>query len=134
MNRRLNRLRHQTATALAATLLTLGLCLSSGCGRESEQPAVLTSEQITGSVPDVFKGAPADIGQLAADVVDALGKQDYTTAWAKLQELNVRPELTPDQKAFVAESIASVGAEVNKAEESGSEAAQQALEFYRANK
>lgn len=114
---------------LAAAAATL-----SACEREAKQPEALTSEQITGSVPEVFKGADAESRQLAADVVDAIGKQDYATAWAKLQDLNARPNLTDAQKEFVASSIASVGAEVNKAEESGDEAAQEALQFHRANK
>jgi len=119
-------LRTLCLAALAATL--------PACEREAKQPGALTNEQITGSVPEVFKGADPETRQLAADVVDAIGKQDYPTAWAKLQELNGRPGLTDAQKEFVASSIASVGAEVNKAEETGNEEAQQALEFHRANK
>ncbi len=119
------------------TTILLGtavLLLAAGCTRESEQPVILTQEQITGNVPEVFKGAPPEVAQLAADVVESVGAKDSTTAWAKLQQLNARPDLTEEQKTFVAESISSLGAEVNKAEQAGDEAAQKALEFYRANK
>ncbi len=122
-------------SSLIVCCLAVSLFAVTGCGeRGAPQPKALTADQITGSVPEVFKGAPAEVAQLAADVVDAIGKQDFTTAWDKLQTLNASPGLSDAQKDFVASSIASVGAEVQKAEGSGDEAAQQALEFHRANK
>lgn len=117
------------AVALSAAALLL-----TGCDREAAQPKEITSSQIVGSAPEVFKGASQETQQLASDVVEAINKQDFATAWAKLQDLNVREGLTDAQKQFVAESISSVGAEMQKAESSGNEAAQKALEFHRANK
>lgn len=113
---------------------SLVVLLTTGCEREAKQPEAISTEQITGNVPEVFKGAPAEVRQLAADVVEAINQQDFATAWGKLQDLNAREGLTPGQKDFVAQSIASVGAEVQKAEETGNEEAQKALQFHRANK
>jgi hypothetical protein len=115
-----------------AALLILAIAVA-GCGR-SGPPPELSTEQISNNAPGVFDGAPAEVRQLASDVVDAIGGQDFTTAWTKLQELDSRPELTPAQREFVAQSMASVGAEVRNAEQAGNEAAQRVLEFHRANK
>lgn len=117
--------------SLAVVVLSLALA---GCEKPAAQPKEISSAQIVGSAPEVFKGAPQEVQQLASDVVEAINKQEFTTAWDKLQELNTKPGLTDAQKEFVAESISSVGAEVQKAEGSGNEAAQKALEFHRANK
>lgn len=123
-----------TASLLTYACTALLLVAITGCGQRSEPPPAISTEQITGTVPEMFKSAPTEVKQLAADVVDAIGKQDYATAWGKLQELNGREGLNEAQKEFVAQSIASVGAEMQKSEESGNEAAQEALRFHRANK
>ena len=115
-----------------AALLILALIVA-GCGR-SGPPPEMTAEEITSNAPGIFDGASTEVRQLAGDVVDAISRQDFTTAWTKLQELDSRPELTPEQREFVAQSMASVGAEVRSAEQAGNEAAQQVLEFHRANK
>lgn len=122
----------------SVSTFTLALALASallapGCSRE-KAPADITTAQIVAGAPEAFKGAPADVQKLAAEITDAIGKQDFPTAWDKLQSLNSQPNLTDAQKEFVASSITSVGAEVNKAEASGNEAAQEALKFHRANK
>ena len=119
--------------SILALALAAVACLTCGCGSEKAPPEISTS-QIAAGAPDVFKGASAETQKLAAEAVEAIGKQDFTTAWEKLQTLNATPNLTEPQKEFVAASIASVGAEVNKAEESGNEVAQEALKFHRANK
>lgn len=118
-----------------ASFLSAGLLFAgAGCGESHKQPAAITTQQVAAGVPEAFKGAPAEVQTLVADIVKAIGEQDYPTAWDKLQTLNARPGLSDAQKEFVASSISSVGAEVNKAEESGNEAAQEALKIHRANK
>ncbi len=116
-----------SACALGAVLLV------SGCSKEQAAPEISTADIVAGA-PEAFKGAPADVQSLAAEIVAAINSQDFPTAWGKLQILNDTPNLSDPQKEFVAASIASVGAEVNKAEEAGNEAAQEALNFHRANK
>lgn len=120
--------------AVLAGLLAAFALLGGGCGESSTPLQEISTQEIVGNVPGVFDGAPAEVRQLAADVVAAIEQQDFTTAWDKLQVLGGREGLTDAQKEFVAESLASVGAEVQKAEEAGNEAAQQALQFHRANK
>lgn len=125
----MNRIRHVPALLLAAACVAFG-----ACSREGAAPKAISTQEVSGNVPEVFKGAPPAVRQLAAEVVDAIGKQDYAAAWEKLQTLNARPGLTDAQKEFVASSIASVGAEVQKAEATGNEAAQEAMKIHRANK
>lgn len=124
--------------SIAASVSTLALAVlaltAAGCGRDAKLPEAISTQQVAAGVPEAFKGAKPEVQTLVSEIVDAIGKQDYPAAWDKLQTLNARPGLTDAQKEFVASSIASVGAEVNKAEESGNEAAQQALQFHRANK
>jgi hypothetical protein len=126
--------RMNSPRSIYLSLLGAAVILVAGCGSDSEPPPVLSTEQITSSAPGVFDGAPAEVRQLASDAVEAINNQDYPTAWDKLQELNSLPDLTDEQKDFVAQSIASVGAQVQQAEESGDEAAQEVLKFHRANK
>lgn len=116
-----------------ASTLVAALVLASGCSKESVAPQISTAEVVAGA-PEAFKGAPADVQKLAAEAAEAIGSQDYPTAWDRLQTLNGTPNLTDPQKEFVAASIAAVGAEMNKAEETGNEAAQEALRVHRANK
>lgn len=123
-----------TFPAAFLAIASLLVLLMTGCERAAKLPEAISTEQITGNVPEVFKGASAEVRQLAADVVEAISQKDFATAWGKLQDLNAREGLTPGQKDFVAQSIASVGAEVQKAEETGNEEAQKALQFHRANK
>lgn len=118
------------ATALAA-LLALG---GTGCGNPDGHVKAVTTKEVEVGVEGIFKTAPAETRQLAIEVADAIRKQDYPTAWEKLQTLGGHTGLTPDQREFVASSTAAVGAEVQKAEAAGNEAAKQALEFHRANK
>ncbi len=120
-------------TRILLTLFAAAAVGTSGCSKE--QPlAEVTTAQIVAGAPEAFKGAPANVQTLAAEATEAIGKQDFPTAWDRLQTLNGTPNLTDAQKEFVATSIATVGAEMNKAEESGNEAAQEALKFHRANK
>lgn len=116
-----------------ALLAVLVLALASGCSKELPAPEISTAQIVAGA-PEAFKGAPAEVQTLAAEAAEAIGKQDYPTAWDRLQTLSGTPNLTDAQKEFVAGSIATVGAEMNKAEESGNEAAQEALRIHRANK
>lgn len=120
-------------TLILLPLVAACLVFTAGCGKDAPPPAVAV-DQIAAGVPEAFKGAPPAVQTLVKEIVDAIGQQDFPTAWDKLQELNARPGLNDAQKEFVAGSIASVGAEVNKAENTGDEAAKQALEFHRANK
>ncbi len=120
-----------------ASLLITALAiapLAGGCGRGSDAPAAISTDQVSSGVPEMFRSAPAEVRQLATEAAEAIKSQDFTVAWDKLQALNSRTGLTDDQKAFVAQGIASVGAEMQKSEEAGNEAAQQALKFHRANK
>lgn len=120
---------------LPSLLLAAGLAwVAAGCGDSAKQPPAISTQQVAAGVPDAFKGAPAAVQTLVAEIVKAIDEKDYPTAWDRLQTLNARPGLTDAQKEFVASSIASVGAEVNKAEETGNEAAQEALRIHRANK
>ncbi len=116
---------------LAVVVLTL---LTSGCDRGSKAPELISTDQVSSGVPEMFKSAPTEVRQLATEAAEAIKSQEFAVAWEKLQALNSRTGLTDDQKAFVAQSISSVGAEMQKSEESGNEAAEQALKFHRANK
>jgi hypothetical protein len=119
---------------LRSALLCGGILLASGCSEDPKHLPELSIDQIAQGAPEAFRGAPAEIGQLAADAANAIAAGDHATAWDKLQTLQGAPDLTPSQRDFVAQSIASVGQALQEAEAAGQEAAQQALEFHRANK
>ncbi len=118
---------------LVSVASALILAAASGCSKEEVVPELTANEVVSGA-PEAFKGASAEVQKLAADAAAAISNQDYPTAWEHLQALNSNANLTDAQKEFVAASIAAVGAEMNKAEEAGNEAAEEALRFHRANK
>lgn len=119
------------AFCLACSLLPIVL---TGCGDGPGHPKEISTKEVATGVEALFKSATPENRQLAIDIAAAIEKQDFTTAWDKLQTLSAQPGLTDPQKEFVASSTAAVGAEVNKAEAAGDEAAKAALEFHRANK
>jgi hypothetical protein len=120
-------------TRLSLALFAAAVVSLSGCSKEQPLKEITAAEIVAGA-PEAFQGAPADVQTLAAEAAEAISKQEFPTAWDRLQALNGSPNLTDAQKEFIATSIATVGAEMNKAEESGNEAAQEALKFHRANK
>jgi len=122
--------------SVAALVLGLAvLPLGSGCdGPGAKHNKEISSDQVTSGLPTAFKDASPQVKTLVADITDAIGKQDYPAAREKLEILNATPGLTEPQKEFVAASIATVGAELGKAEESGNEAAEEAARIHRATK
>lgn len=125
-------LRQTTLPTLLA--LATALAVTTGCGPGAGLPKEISAQEVESNVTAIFQSAPAETRKLAEEVADAIQKQDFTTAWDKLQALGEKTGLTDAQKAFVASSTASVGAEVNKAGAAGDEKAQEAIEFHRANK
>lgn len=120
-------------TALLLALAVVPLSLA-GCGKGAGLPKEISTREVETGVAAIFKTATPETRKLAEEVVAAIQKQDFPTAWEKLQTLGQQPGLSDSQKEFVASSTASVATEVRKAEASGDEAAKQALEFHRANK
>lgn len=119
---------------LHAALLCGSILLTPGCSEDPKHLPELSINEIAEGAPEAFRGAPADIGQLAADAANAIAAEDHPTAWSKLQALQASPDLTPAQRDFVAQSIAAVSQALEAAEAAGNEAAQQLREFHRANK
>jgi hypothetical protein len=119
---------------LLVTSLALAAFVGTGCGPGAGLPKEVTTQEVESGVTELFKTAKPEARKLAEEIAEAIKKQDFTSAWDKLHTLAEQPGLTDPQKSFVASSTASVGAEVNKAEATGNEAAKQALEFHRANK
>jgi hypothetical protein len=115
-------------------ILCGALAFSSGCSEDPKHLPELSINQIAEGAPEAFRGAPAEVGQLAADAANAIAAEDHPTAWEKLQALQASPDLTPAQRDFVAQSITAVSQALEAAEAAGNEAAQQLREFHRANK
>lgn len=114
-------------------LIAVSLAVA-GCGSGDKAPELVGVEDISQGAASAFQSGQAEIQELSNQVVEALGRRDFNGAWGALQDLNAHPDLTAEQRAFVAQSLASVGAELQKAEQSGDDRARQTLEFHRANK
>lgn len=124
-----------SSLALLNSAIVCGLLtISTGCSEDPKHLPELSINQIAEGAPEAFRGAPAEIGQMAADAANAIAAEDHPTAWAHLQALQASPDLTPAQRDFVAQSIAAVSQALEAAEAAGNEAAQQLREFHRANK
>jgi hypothetical protein len=107
-----------TAVAVAGLMI-----LSAGCG-QSEQPKEITTGDIPTESQNLFAKAAPELKELATKAVAALQAQDWPAAWVAFQTMGERKDLTPEQRQFVASSIMTVGAEMQKASAQGDERAQ----------
>jgi hypothetical protein len=118
---------------LAGCLCLAMLAFAAGCGRGKPPKAIATSDLPT-EAENVFAKAPAEVKELATQANAALAAQDWSGAWVAFQALSERPDLTPEQRQFVASAIMTIGAELQKAGEQGDTRAQAAQQIHRMSK
>lgn len=123
------RLRSFLAAVVGATLL-LGL---SGCGR-SEPPKEISTSDIPTESQNLFAKAAPEVKDLAGKAVAALQAQDWASAWVVFQALGERQDLTPEQREFVASSVMTIGAEMQKASAQGDERARAVQQLHSISK
>jgi hypothetical protein len=118
---------------LAGGLCLAVLALAAGCGRGKPPKAIATSD-LPAESENVFAKAPAEVKELAGQAHAALAAQDWSGAWIAFQTLSERPDLTPEQRQFVASAIMTIGAEMSQAGEQGDTRAEAVQQMHRLSK
>jgi len=121
-------------TLLRLGLLALLTCLLSGCQKENQPPPAVALEETPKTIESSFAQAPESAKQAASEAAAAIRSSNPSRAWASLQELSARSDLTPEQRQAAAQSLIAVGKELNDAAARGDRSAQQVLELHRAHK
>jgi hypothetical protein len=123
MIRFLNRL---TLSALAGLL---GGC-SDGPG---DAPAAITAAEAPKTVEAAFAGASADTRKAAVEMAGDISTNPEGAIHG-FEQMSRSPDLTPEQRAAMAQAMAAAIAELQRAAASGSADAQKALEARAARK
>lgn len=110
--------------------LALGLMLVPGCSKSSSGPVTLAPEQIPTAMNEGFKQSSPEARELAGNCASATQNQDVTTAFADLQKLSRRNDLTPEQRSIAARAMATTMVQLRAASENGNPQAQAVLRQY----
>jgi hypothetical protein len=116
-----------------AGLLGLGIG-GPGCGRESAAPQALPVEQAPQTLESVFARAPAEAKALADQVVQFMNNGDDPNAFAQLQALCARTDLSADQRQVATQVMLTVSERLQAAAEAGNQAAGDAIQLHRSAK
>ena len=106
----------------------LALFFLAGCGQRS--PEVLTTDKIPGVMNQAFGQATGETKDMAAQVVTACQKQDTVSAFAGLQALAHKPELTMEERAAASRAMVSTLQQLQTASAKGDAAAKAAVQHY----
>lgn len=118
---------------LVATVCLAGTLITGGCGRSGAPREVAVKDLPTES-KGLFDQAAPDVKTLATGALTALEGKDWAAAWAAFQVLSERKDLTAAQREFVASSLVTVGAQMQKAGDAGDAKAESVRQAYRATK
>ena len=119
--------------ALPALALTFALAGLTACGRNDPPPAIglaAAPKLLNAS----FSSADEATRNAAAAAAAALQANNPGRAFATLQDLSSRSDLSPEQRQAAAQSLMAVGKELNEAAARGDAQARQILELHHASK
>ena len=127
-SKRTKRARSFLATTLGLLLLTIG------CNKNNQNAATVTPEAAPATLENAFRGASAEVKQQATEAATAVQAQNDAAAFARLENLSGRPDLTAEQRQAAFASWMAVNARLQKSAADGNNAARELLEKYRASK
>ena len=114
----------------AIILLSLSLLIAAGCSKSNSNPVTLAPEQIPTVMNEGFKQSSGETKELVNNCISASQNQDVTVAFADLQKLSRRNDLTPEQRAIAARAMVTTMTQLRAASEKGNPAAQKLLYQY----
>ncbi len=115
----------------SVSLLALSLLIAAGCSKSgASAPDALAADKIPDAVNQAFAGAADDARQQVASVVTDVQAKDSSTAFVDLQNLSVRPNLTPEQRQVVVRAMQTTLQQVRADATNGNSTAQKVLHQY----
>ncbi len=118
----------------AVWTLFCALALVIGCSRTTAPPDPIPAAELPAAVEKAFGKAKPEIQSLARQVVSQIQAQDYTKAFASLQALAARPELTKEQADVASRTTLTLNGLLQEAQAKGDAKAAQTLQKYRHDK
>ena len=111
------------------------LLLQIGCSRSNQGAATkVTPEEAPATIESAFRDAAPEVKQQASEAATAVEAQNDAAAFARLENLSGRPDLTPEQRKAAFDSWMAVNARLQESAAKGNSAAQELLEKYKASK
>ena len=110
------------------------LLLAAGCHRATPPAPALTIEQVPQAIEQAFQLAAPEARENAGHIATVLRSNQDTEAFAELQTLSARPELSPEQRLAAGRSMTTLLERLRTAAAKGDKKAEDALDNYRATK
>jgi hypothetical protein len=105
-----------------------------GCSRNKSAAQSGSPQESMKSVQSVFRNAAPDVKQQAGEVVTAVQSQNNVAAYAQLEYLSGRPNLTSEQQQAIFEMRMALVRQLQAESAKGNAAAEELLNKYRATK
>jgi hypothetical protein len=117
-------------TSLPAALFPLAiyLLISAGCSKHGAQ--ALAPEKVSAAMDKAFVKASGEPQEMAQEISTACQSNDTVTAFADLEKLSHRTDLTPEQRSATAHAMATLFGKLRADSDNGDQAAQAAVHQY----
>jgi thiamine pyrophosphate-dependent acetolactate synthase large subunit-like protein len=102
--------------------------IATGCSKHGAQ--ALAPEKIPAAMDKAFVKASSEPREIAQNVAAACLCQDSATAFADLEKLSQRTDLTPEQRATTAHAMATLFGKLRADSDNGNPAAQAVVHQY----
>ena len=104
-------------TNLIGSLLLL--ILAGGCSKQADAPEAMPVAESASKVQETFSKAQEEIRILSEAAAAAIQRKEFPSAYATLQALLNRPDLTPEQRSVAGRALVGVNGEIQKAVQRG---------------
>ena len=105
-----------------------------GCSRSKSAARSDSPQESAINVQSVFQNAAQDVKQQAGEVVTAVHSQNHVAAYAQLENLSARQNLTSEQQQAIFEMRMALVRQLQAESAKGNAAAEELLNKYRATK
>ena len=105
-----------------------------GCSRRKSASQSVSPHESAINVQSVFRNAAQDVKQQAGEVVTAVQSQNTVAAYAQLENLSGRQNLTSEQQQAIFEMRMALVRQLQEESAKGNAAAEELLNKYRATK
>jgi hypothetical protein len=107
------------------------ILVTAGCSKgSSSSSAPLAAARVPDEIHKAFDKSPVEVKQAATDYVAAFQEKDSAVAFAGLQRLSTRADLTPEQRSVTARAMATTYQQLRAAAQAGNQSAKAAMQQY----
>jgi len=119
---------------LSTIALVLALGFAAGCDRSSTPPAPLAAADFSAAFDKAFMKAKPEAKDLSNQLVAAVQAKDYSKAFATVQSLGVREDLSKDQISLITRASITVNSLLQSAMAQGDQKAAETIKLYHSTK